>query len=95
MAEHIGSTGLAAKDVIDLQVSVADLDDAVLAFDAPLQADGFTRLPYERDHVPAGVDDDPGRWAKRIWTRRGHPDGDVNLHARLAGSSRLGPRRVR
>jgi GrpB-like predicted nucleotidyltransferase (UPF0157 family) len=87
--EHIGSTaisGMAAKDVLDLQVSVVDLDAAVQRFDAPLQAEGFTQLPYERDHVPAGVDDEPARWAKRIWSRRGHPDGDVNLHVRLAGS---------
>lgn len=72
--EHIGSTaisGMAAKDVIDLQVSVVDLDAAVQRFDAPLQAEGFTRLPYERDHVPAGVDDEPARWAKRIWSGAG------------------------
>jgi len=87
--DHIGSTaipGMAAKDVIDLQVSVADLDDAARAFDAPLLAEGFVRGPYERDHVPAGRDDDPARWAKRFWSRRGHEGGDANLHARLAGS---------
>lgn len=82
--DHIGSTavpGLSAKDVLDLQVSVADLD---VSFD--LEPDGFTRSPYVRDHVPAGRDDDPALWAKRLWTRRRHPDGDVNLHVRLAGS---------
>jgi GrpB-like predicted nucleotidyltransferase (UPF0157 family) len=87
--EHIGSTaipGMAAKDVLDLQVSVIDLDAAARAFDAPLSTHGFQRLPYERDHVPAGRVDDPAAWAKRFWIRRGHPDGDVNLHARLVGS---------
>ena len=87
--DHIGSTavpGLAAKNVLDLQVSVADLDGAAAAFDAPLLAQGFRRLPFERDHVPAGRDDDPAGWAKRFWARREHPDGDANLHARTAGS---------
>jgi len=77
---------MAAKDVIDLQVSVEDLDAAQRQFDRTLRIEGFTRLPYERDHVPAWLDDDPCRWAKRFWSRRGHPDGDVNLHIRLAGS---------
>jgi dephospho-CoA kinase len=87
--EHIGSTaipGMAAKDVLDLQVSVGDLDTAARAFDEPLAALGFRRTPYERDHIPAGLADDPGRWAKRLWSRREHPDGDVNLQVRLTGS---------
>jgi GrpB-like predicted nucleotidyltransferase (UPF0157 family) len=72
--EHIGSTaipGMAAKDVIDLQISVTDLTRAADVFDRPLGDLGFRRTPYDRDHVPAGVDDDPGRWAKRFWLRRG------------------------
>jgi dephospho-CoA kinase len=87
--EHIGSTaiaGMAAKDVIDLQVSVADLESAARDFDAPLGAQGFQRVPYEHDHVPAGLEDDPARWVKRLWSRRAHAGGDVNLHVRLAGS---------
>jgi GrpB-like predicted nucleotidyltransferase (UPF0157 family) len=87
--EHIGSTaipGMAAKDIIDLQASVASLDDAVQDFDEPLGLLGFCRMPYLSDHVPAGRSDDPARWAKRMWRRRDHPDGDVNLHVRLAGS---------
>jgi GrpB-like predicted nucleotidyltransferase (UPF0157 family) len=87
--EHVGSTaipGMAAKDVLDLQVSVDDLDAAQREFESPLRDEGFERLPYDRDHVPAGRDDDPDRWAKRFWLRRDHPDGDANLHVRVAGS---------
>jgi GrpB-like predicted nucleotidyltransferase (UPF0157 family) len=88
-ADHIGSTavhGMAAKDVLDLQLSVRDLDAAAAAFDGPLAALGYTRLPYEHDHVPAGDGSDPAVWVKRTWRRRDHPAGDVNLHVRVAGS---------
>jgi GrpB-like predicted nucleotidyltransferase (UPF0157 family) len=87
--EHIGSTSIpamAAKDVLDLQVSVGDLDAVVAAFDAPLRSLGFVLTPYERDHVPAGSSDDPALWAKRLWARRDHVEGDVNLHVRVVGS---------
>lgn len=86
---HIGSTsipGMAAKPIIDLQASVGDLDLAAAAFDPVLAKRGFVRLPYRHDHVPAGLDDDPERWAKRFWRRRGHDGPDVNLHVRLTGS---------
>jgi chloramphenicol 3-O-phosphotransferase/GrpB-like predicted nucleotidyltransferase (UPF0157 family) len=87
--EHIGSTavpGLAAQDVIDLQVSVDDLVAVEAGFDAALRPLGFVPSPFHQDHVPAGQVDDERRWAKRLWTRREHPEGDVNLHVRLVGS---------
>ena len=87
--EHIGSTavpGLAAKDVLDLQISVADLAAVATSFEAPLARLGFQRLPYEHDHVPAGSRDDPEQWAKRFWTRSALDGGEVNLHVRLVGS---------
>jgi GrpB-like predicted nucleotidyltransferase (UPF0157 family) len=82
--EHIGSTsipGMAAKPVLDLQVAVDDLEQAAAAFDGPLAAHGLARSAYDRDHVPAGLDDPPERWRKRLWSGPG-----VNLHCRLAGS---------
>ncbi|WP_245601571.1 GrpB family protein [Hamadaea tsunoensis] len=87
--DHIGSTaiaGMAAKDLLDLQVSVAALDPAAKAFDEPLARLGFARTPFQQDHVPAGSADAPDRWAKRYWHRHHHPAGDVNLHVRVAGA---------
>jgi GrpB-like predicted nucleotidyltransferase (UPF0157 family) len=87
--EHIGSTsipGMAAKPVFDFQVSVRDLDEAADAFGGPLADAGFRASPYRVDHVPAGSDDDPALWVKRLWLRREHPNGDVNLHVRRVGS---------
>jgi GrpB-like predicted nucleotidyltransferase (UPF0157 family) len=86
--EHIGSTsipGMAAKPLYDLQISVDDLAAAAEAFDAPLAALGLERRPWERDHVPAGHDDPPSLWAKRLWGRSAGPDR-INLHCRRAGS---------
>ncbi|MFJ2738642.1 GrpB family protein [Streptomyces sp. NPDC087440] len=88
--EHIGSTaipGMAAKAVFDLQVSVADLAAAEAAFAEPLAARGFRLSPYRNDHVPAGLDDDPANWTKRLWTRRSEDGASaVNLHVRRTGS---------
>jgi GrpB-like predicted nucleotidyltransferase (UPF0157 family) len=87
--EHIGSTaipGMAAKNVLDVQVSVDDLNSAGETFDDPLRSLGFDRRPYEHDHVPAGCADEPELWVKRYWSRRDNPEGDVNLHVRRAGS---------
>ncbi|MFJ5924520.1 GrpB family protein [Kitasatospora sp. NPDC092948] len=87
--EHIGSTaipGMAAKPILDVQITVADLHEAERAFDGPLADRGFQRSPYQYDHVPAGIDDDRERWAKRLWRRRGQEGPDCNLHVRLLGS---------
>jgi GrpB-like predicted nucleotidyltransferase (UPF0157 family) len=84
--DHIGSTavpGLAAKDVIDLQVAVADLAQADRLAPAFERA-GYVPTPYRRDHQPAGDGSDPGRWEKRLWQS---PPGArrVNAHVRVAG----------
>lgn len=87
--DHIGSTsipGMAAKDVLDIQVSVDDLDLSAIAFDEPLRALGFEQGPYGHDHVPAGSTDDPENWRKRYWSRRDKSADDANLHVRVVGS---------
>ncbi len=84
--DHIGSTavpGLAAKDLIDVQVTVASLDAVALAEAlAPL---GYTLLEgFNRDHVPPGQDDRPEEWSKLMFRP---PLGRTNLHVRQAGRS--------
>jgi GrpB-like predicted nucleotidyltransferase (UPF0157 family) len=81
--DHIGSTsvpGLAAKDIVDLQVIVESLDGLDDAFArAGLEARlGGTIV---RDHVPASWEGDEALWSKRLY---GAPR--VNAHVRLAGS---------
>jgi GrpB-like predicted nucleotidyltransferase (UPF0157 family) len=53
--EHVGSTavpGLAAKPVIDLMASVADLDAVVVQAGERLAADGWCYVPPELDGKP-------------------------------------------
>ena len=51
---HIGSTtvpGLAAKDIVDIQITVDDLDRVQTALFA---ASGFRHIPNRIDHTPEG-----------------------------------------
>jgi dephospho-CoA kinase len=85
--DHIGSTavpGLDAKDVIDLQLSVRDLDAADLI--APLLASaGFPRWPGIIADNPKPAHPDPADWGKRLHGNA-DPGRPVNLHLRAAGS---------
>ena len=84
--DHIGSTsvpGLAAKDVIDLQLVVADLATADRI--APLLgAAGFPLWPGVLMDSPHGPFD-PAAWSKRLHGNA-DPARPVNLHVRVAGS---------
>ena len=84
--DHIGSTavpGLPAKDVIDIQLTVASLTDADTMGDA-LGAAGFPRLPGQRSDNPKpdGTGD--------VWRKRVHVSADpgrrANVHVRVGGS---------
>jgi GrpB-like predicted nucleotidyltransferase (UPF0157 family) len=87
---HIGSTsvpGLAAKDVIDVQVSVSGLDP-LAPLRATIEAAGFRiRDDYDvvHDHVPPFADPAPEHWAKR---RAAAPLGAkrVHIHLRVEGA---------
>ena len=83
--DHIGSTAipdLPAKDIIDIQVTVAALDDGLAAALAPL---GYTRFgTIAWDHVPPGHTDPPEEWAKQFY-RPPAEQRPTNLHVRQAG----------
>ncbi|NND02951.1 MAG: GrpB family protein [Acidimicrobiia bacterium] len=83
---HIGSTsvpGLAAKDLIDIQVTVASLGEPVIA---PMVAAGFTfhdHLPV--DHQPPGAAYPEVDLQKNTFTQR-EGDKRTNIHVRVEGA---------
>jgi len=87
--EHVGSTsvpGLAAMDVIDLQIAVRRLSDG----DAPefvktLADKGFPRSPGNDEDVVHSWAPDPASWAKRLHGSA-DPGRVVHLHVREHGS---------
>jgi GrpB-like predicted nucleotidyltransferase (UPF0157 family) len=85
--DHIGSTsvpGLAAKDRIDVQVTVARDADLDAALERLAQA-GFQARPFNTtDHVPPGATGSPMEWIKRFAAQR--PDErPANIHLRVQG----------
>ena len=84
--DHIGSTavaGLAATDVIDVQLTVASLAEADGPLAERLAAAGFPRLPGEWWDTPRPSGSE--RWAKRLHGSA-DPGRPVELHLRVAGS---------
>jgi GrpB-like predicted nucleotidyltransferase (UPF0157 family) len=80
---HIGSTSipfLAAKDVIDIQVTVADLEAPIKK---SLTEIGFEATDILQDHCPAGMILSGNDLTKRFY--RG-PKHRVNLHIRKQGT---------
>lgn len=83
--DHIGSTsvpGLAAKDIVDVQITVRALNDELLT---AMTAMGFTRSEIAVvDHVPPGQSADPEQWRKWFFKPpTGHRP--TNVHVRVAG----------
>lgn len=85
--DHIGSTavtGLAAKDVLDLQVAVPDLAAADRI--APLlAAAGFPVVPGTGFDTPKPSDPDPAAWQKRFHASA-DPGRATNVHVRAKDS---------
>jgi GrpB-like predicted nucleotidyltransferase (UPF0157 family) len=87
--DHIGSTsvpGLAAKDVIDVQVIVTSLQ-ATAAITEAMRRIGYQLRAGEwnlRDHVPAGWQGPDSEWDKLVF---GPPGGErpTNVHVRVHG----------
>lgn len=79
---HIGSTAvpnLAAKDVIDIQVTVDDLASVdIEAF----EREGFAARPGLVDHCPPGLDLPPQELTKHFFKRTVRP---ANVHVREQG----------
>jgi GrpB-like predicted nucleotidyltransferase (UPF0157 family) len=83
--DHIGSTavpGLAAKDRIDIQITVESLAPAV---EQALRRAGYERFGgVARDHVPPGSGADPDQWVKWFF-RPAAPGRAINVHVRIQG----------
>jgi GrpB-like predicted nucleotidyltransferase (UPF0157 family) len=82
--DHIGSTAvpqLAAKDIIDMQITVAALTPAVRA--ACLAA-GLVQSRHTTDHLPPGADPDPEQWVKMLF-KTAPPERLAHVHVRVDG----------
>ena len=82
--DHIGSTavpGMDAKDVIDIQITVASLDVADEINDAMANV-GYPRIEHITADFPHA--DDPALWRKRIHCGA-DPGRPANIHVRVDG----------
>jgi len=79
---HIGSTsvpGLAAKDIIDVQITVSDLSETIVS---DMVAFGFILRPFRTDHCPPGMSLPPEELGKLMFIG---PGRKANIHVRIAG----------
>ena len=84
--DHIGSTsvpGLGAKDVIDVQITVQELNPKIIQ--KMVNAGYEHRGNLTHDHVPLGEDEDPAHWEKLVFIE---PQGErrANIHVRVDGN---------
>jgi GrpB-like predicted nucleotidyltransferase (UPF0157 family) len=85
--DHMGSTsvlGLPAKDVIDLQVTVAALEPEEYLVEAFARA-GYARYPgIGRDHRPPGDTQPDEEWQK-LYFRPADGNPRIHVHVRVTG----------
>ncbi len=83
--DHIGSTavpGLAAKDVIDLQVTVAAFSNELVEV---IESLGYQIVQENsRDHVPPGFNGPASEWEK-MYARSPAGERKSNTHIRIEG----------
>ena len=83
--DHIGSTavpGLAAKDVIDIQITADRLSPNL---ESAMTLAGFQRVSnITRDHLPPGKDANADEW-KKWFFQPASAGRRVNVHVRLPG----------
>jgi len=87
--DHIGSTsvpGLPAKDVIDIQITVAALDDRVRSAMATL---GYTPLEGWRDHRPPEMAGSETEWDKWLFMP---PSSQRHTHTHMRVQGRANQR---
>lgn len=88
--DHIGSTavpGLAAKDIIDIQITVAAFDDPLIAAMESMgyrSPEGSGNDHAQRDHVPPGFSGPESEWEKLYFRE---PEGQriIHVHVRIDG----------
>jgi dephospho-CoA kinase len=87
--DHIGSTSiprLCAKDVVDIQVIVEDLDpNSIVGAMGMIGFEHHDQGWNLGDHIPAGWTGDPHQWSKLVF---GPPPGVriCNVHVRVTGA---------
>lgn len=84
--DHIGSTsvpGLAAKDVLDIQISVSSLSAEFVTLMTSL---GYRHHPDLKDSPPPNAD--PNEWQKQVFTEP--PNGRrLNIHVRRDSAANM------